>query len=91
MGSSDSLKCFAHHFPYGYRMGYHYSTTFRGMFMDTARSPELLHMAFTACHRHDTGEAAFLWESVKCSMAFAAYNLLGSPIYGLTVLVCVLL
>ena len=58
MRLSDSLLCVVDHFAfwaYGYR--YHYSTTFRGMFMDTTRSPDLQYMAFLTCCRHDTGEA----------------------------------
>ena len=68
MGSSDSLQNFS-------LMVMGLATITQpspsGMFMETARSPELGYMAFTACHRHDTREAAFLWAPVKRSMAFA--------------------
>ena len=58
MSLSDSLLCIADHFAFWtYRSRYHYSTTFRGMFMDTTRPPDLPYMTFFTCCRHDTGEA----------------------------------
>ena len=84
---SDFLQCFAGPFPYGYRPGYHYLTTSRGMFMDTARSPELSNMSFVPCSWQDTGNADTSLQFIEVSVTAFSLKRQDRPFHsGLTVL-----
>ena len=84
---SDFLQCFADPFPYGYRSNYHYSTTSRGMFMDTARSPELSNISFIPCSWQDTGKGDAVLQFSDASVTVFSFQRQDRPLhFGLTVL-----
>ena len=84
---SGFLQCFADPFPFGYRSNYHYSATFRSMFMDTARSPELSKISFIPCSWQDTGKADAVLQFSNASVTVFSFKRQNRPFQlGLTVL-----
>ena len=84
---SDFLRCFADPFPYGYRSNYHHSTTSMGMFMDTARSPELSNISFIPFSWQDTGKADAVLQFAAASVTVFSFQRRDRPFQlGLAVL-----
>ena len=64
-----------------------YSTTFRSMFMDSARSPELSNMSFVPCSWQDTGNADTPLQFILVSVTAFSLQRRDRPFHlGLTVL-----